>query len=188
MNYWDKQKQLKEVYNRATNDSGVSWHEEYLKEKTKRFEAEAKYERLTRKIKENAVKEVNKREEIKVLIEKGGGNDYYTYVIARKDGEQRYVEMKFETKNVTEGELAIAKDMVRDHLKAELERVRDTVKIPEFGKLHKVDFGAGEIEVQHKMKETVGNDYWQIECEKWKDKAEKAQNLADYYGKLLEME
>lgn len=24
---------------------------------------------------------------------------------------------------------------------------------PEFGKLHKVDFGAGEIEVQHKMKD-----------------------------------
>ena len=59
-------------------------------------------------------------------------------------------------------------------------------KVGKFGKLHKVDFGAGEVEVHHKMKETVGNDFWQIECEKYKDKYEKAKNLAEYLGRLIE--
>ena len=50
--YWSKKKQLQEVYDRATKDSGVSWHEEYLKEKEKRIEIQYKYELLTHKIQE----------------------------------------------------------------------------------------------------------------------------------------
>ena len=62
MSYWETKDALKELYVKAVQDPHVAWHLEYLKEKSKRFEAEEKYERLTRKIKENAVKEVAERE------------------------------------------------------------------------------------------------------------------------------
>ena len=86
MNYWETKDALKELYDKAAQDPHVAWHLEYLKEKSKRIEIEEKYERLTRKIKENAVKEVSERE------------------------------------------------------------------VGEFGKLHYVDFGGGDREVQHIMK------------------------------------
>ena len=57
--YWSKQKQLKEVYDRATTDSGVSWHAEYLKEKEKRIEIQYKYELLTYKITELGIEHAN---------------------------------------------------------------------------------------------------------------------------------
>ena len=57
--YWSKQKQLQEVYDRATSDSGVSWHEEYLKEKEKRIEIQYKYELLTYKIRELVIEHAN---------------------------------------------------------------------------------------------------------------------------------
>ena len=56
--YWSKQKQLQEVYDRATTDSGVSWHEEYLKEKEKRIAIQYKYELLTHRLKELAREQV----------------------------------------------------------------------------------------------------------------------------------
>ena len=84
--YWTRQEEMRELYARAVEDPHVSWHYEYLKEREKRIAIEEKYERLTRKIKENAVKEVSERE------------------------------------------------------------------VGEFGKLHYVDFGGGDREVQHIMK------------------------------------
>lgn len=61
MRYWETKDALKELYAKAVQDPHVAWHLEYLKEKSKRIKAEEKYERLTRKIKENAVKEVSER-------------------------------------------------------------------------------------------------------------------------------
>ena len=119
MNYWENQKRLKEVYDRATKNSGISWHEEYLKEKTKRIEVEEKYERLTRKIKENALEEVNEREV-----------DFDPYLNSQE-------------------------------------------RIDAY-----IDFGAGPREIQHIMKDDTY----------WRDQAEKYKNLAEYYGRLLEME
>ena len=164
MNYWDKQKQLKEVYDRATNDSGVSWHEEYLKEKAKRFEVEEKYERLTRKIKENAIKEVNERE-VKDIDEDGVEFEYFeTYdywgnYTATKDGAQGSVKEKLWL--VDDEWKAEARKLTKSNLMNALSHKKETEA--EFGKLVqerldddeepiKVDFGAGPREVQHIMK------------------------------------
>ena len=71
-----KKTKQKEVYDRAVKHSSICWHDECLsaeerladchavliEEKKKRIEAEEKYERLTRKLKEIALKEVNERE------------------------------------------------------------------------------------------------------------------------------
>ena len=84
--YWENKKQLKELYVKAVKDQQIAWHLEYLKEREKRIAIETKYERLARKIKENAIEKVNERE------------------------------------------------------------------VAEFGKLHKVNFGNCEREVQHIMK------------------------------------
>ena len=74
MDYWEKQDAMKRelnklapsgrsiAYVKTLEDSAVSWHREWEKERAKRLSIEAKYERLTRKIKENALKEVNERE------------------------------------------------------------------------------------------------------------------------------
>lgn len=62
MSYWDTKDALKELYVKAVQEPHIAWHLEYLKEKAKRIETEEKYERLTRKIKENAIEEVNARE------------------------------------------------------------------------------------------------------------------------------
>lgn len=73
----------KQAYDKMVQESAVSWwrlyqeesaknvalqrlmrdkNEELIEEATKRLEAEEKYERLTRKIKENAIKEVAERD------------------------------------------------------------------------------------------------------------------------------
>ena len=123
MNYWESQKRLKEVYDRATKDSGVSWHEEYLKEKTKRIEIEEKYERLTRKIKENAIKEVAERE-IKDIDEAEFGK----LVEVRLDDDCEPVEWDDERMDII-GQ----NGNTGDHY-------------------NEIDFGAGNIKVKHILK------------------------------------
>ena len=174
MNYWDKQKRLKEVYDRATNDSGVSWHEEYLntkewaeelegdlddchkkfyqlavkynnvtdkllEEKKQRFEVEEKYERLTRKIKENAVKEVSEREGSEVNIPV---NEKYMTLL------RQGTSISFPVCCSLEGirSLKLTYEVQGEFGKLVQERLDDDEEPI------KVNFGAGPREVQHIMK------------------------------------
>lgn len=57
--YWEKQPQMKEMYDKAINDSGINWWRMYADELAKRKAIEAKYNALTEKIKDNAIRAVN---------------------------------------------------------------------------------------------------------------------------------
>ena len=52
----------KEVYDKMVQESAICWWKLYEEEKAKRLAIEEKYEGLTRKIKENAIKEVSERD------------------------------------------------------------------------------------------------------------------------------
>ena len=82
----------KEVYDKMVQESALSWHNEWQKERAKRIEIEEKYERLTRKIKENALEEVNEREVVgndNWKIQNNGDRDYYESILdmAKDEGE-----------------------------------------------------------------------------------------------------
>ena len=164
MSYWETKDALKELYVKAVQDPHVAWHLEYLKEKSKRIKAEEKYERLTRKIKENAIKEVNERE-VKDIDEDGVEFEYFeTYdywgnYTATKDGAQGSVKEKLWL--VDDEWKAEARKLTKSNLMNALSHKKET--LAEFGKLVqerldddeepiKVDFGAGPREVQHIMK------------------------------------
>ena len=113
----------KHAYDKMVQESAVCWWKLYEEEKAKRLEAEAKYERLTRKIKENAIKEVAERE-IKDIDEAEFGK----LVEVRLDDDCEPVEWDDERMDII-GQ----NGNTGDHY-------------------NEIDFGAGNIKVKHILK------------------------------------
>ena len=85
----------KEVYDKMVQESAICWWKLYQEEHKKRVEIETKYERLTRKIKKDAIdkileKEISPFEQIKQGLEEAidfGAGPRKVQHIMKKSGE-----------------------------------------------------------------------------------------------------
>ena len=168
----------KEAYVKVLEDSAHSWHELYLKEKEKRKQVEAKYERLTGKIKENAIKEVNERE---VRYEEGKVYPAVDFGAGLIPVQHKMKKEQYTLTNHNSGDREEFWDSFKQLVKDTPDEEWDDTRIDVIGQNGNDGLHYDEIPGIPEMYEQM-----EKEVEDLKNKLEKSQNLANYYKRLAE--